>query len=104
MRRGSSTINFLGVLTLLLAATAALADDWLPLDPAELKMTSEPLAPTAPAIYLYRQVDRDDSNYVEYIYNRIKILTEEGRASRLGFELDCKRCEEESLSENSPNG
>jgi len=32
------------------------------------------------------------------------VLTEEGRASRLGFELDCKRCEEESLSENSPNG
>ena len=23
------------------------------------------------------------------------VLTEEGRASRIGFELDCKRCDEE---------
>jgi hypothetical protein len=31
------------------------ADDWLPISPEELKMTSEPKAPGAPAIYLYRQ-------------------------------------------------
>ena len=54
-------------------------DEWQPIDPAELKMTSEPLAPGAPAIYLYRQVDRDDANGHEYTYARIKILTEEGR-------------------------
>ena len=24
------------------------------------------------------------------------VLTEEGRASRIGFELDCKRCDEEA--------
>lgn len=56
-------------------------DEWLPIDPAELKMTSEPQAPGAPAIYLYRQVDRDDNGRAssEYNYNRIKILTEEGR-------------------------
>jgi len=44
-------------------------------------MTSEPLAPGAPAIYLYRQVDRNDSGRAasEYNYVRIKILTEEGR-------------------------
>ncbi len=56
-------------------------DDWLPIDPADLKMTSEPLAPGAPAIYLYRQVDRDDSGRAtsERNYARIKILTEEGR-------------------------
>ena len=47
----------------------------------ELKMTSEPLAPGAPAIILYRQVDRDDNTYTghEDNYIRIKILTEEGR-------------------------
>lgn len=47
----------------------------------ELKMTSEPLAPGAPAIILYRQVDRDDSGHTphEDDYFRIKILTEEGR-------------------------
>jgi hypothetical protein len=49
--------------------------------PEELKMTSEPLAKGAPAIILYRQVDRDDSQHAphENNYFRIKILTEEGR-------------------------
>lgn len=44
-------------------------------------MTSEPKAPGAPAIYLYRQVDRKDLGRAntEYNYVRIKILTEEGR-------------------------
>jgi transglutaminase-like putative cysteine protease len=57
------------------------ADEWLPISPEELKMTSVPEAPGAPAIYLYRQVDRDDSSRTanEYNYVRIKILTEEGR-------------------------
>jgi hypothetical protein len=49
--------------------------------PEELKMTSEPSAPGAPAIILYRQVDRDDNAQTghEDNYFRIKILTEEGR-------------------------
>jgi len=44
-------------------------------------MTSEPLAPGAPAIILYRQVDRDDRGNTAHENNffRIKILTEEGR-------------------------
>jgi len=52
-----------------------------PVSPDELKMTSEPLAPGAPAIILYRQVDRDDNAHTthEDNYLRIKILTEEGR-------------------------
>lgn len=58
------------------------ADEWLPISPEELKMTSVPEAPGAPAVILYRQVDRDDSNFHtphEYNYVREKILTEEGR-------------------------
>jgi hypothetical protein len=58
------------------------AEEWLPITPEELKMTSVPEAPGAPAIILYRQVDRDDSNARvphEYNYVREKILTEEGR-------------------------
>jgi hypothetical protein len=57
------------------------ADEWKPVTPEELHMTGEPLAPGAPAIYLYRQVDRDDSGRAtsEYNYVRIKIFTEEGR-------------------------
>ena len=52
-----------------------------PVSTDELKMTSEPLAPGAPAIILYRQVDRDDNIHTphEDNYFRIKILTEEGR-------------------------
>lgn len=53
-----------------------------PVSQDELKMTSEPLAPGAPAIILYRQVDRDDRNWggtFEDRYYRIKILTEAGR-------------------------
>jgi hypothetical protein len=65
----------------MLPASARAGDEWLPIDPAELKMTSELLAPGAPAIYLYRQVDRNDKGTAsnEYNYLRIKILTEEGR-------------------------
>jgi hypothetical protein len=55
------------------------ADEWLPISPDELKMTSVPEAPGAPAIYLYRQVDRNDDLSTEYNYVRVKILAEEGR-------------------------
>jgi hypothetical protein len=52
-----------------------------PINPDELKMTGEPLAPGAPAIILYRQIDRDDNGLTphEDDYVRIKVLTEEGR-------------------------
>lgn len=59
----------------------SLAADWPPISPEELKMTQEPLAPGAPAIILYRQVDRDDRGQTahENDFVRIKILKEEGR-------------------------
>jgi Domain of Unknown Function with PDB structure (DUF3857)/Transglutaminase-like superfamily len=62
----------------LVTVQAARAADWLPIDPKELQMTSEPNAPGAAAVYLYRQVDRSDVYYSEKNYLRIKILTEEG--------------------------
>jgi hypothetical protein len=58
---------------------ARATDDWLPITSDELKMTSEPKAPGAPAIYLYRQVDCDDQTFRQTIYERIKIFSEEGR-------------------------
>lgn len=62
------------------APEACASDPWQPISPDELKMTVEPKAPGAPAIYLYRQVDRDDdTGHREFDYMRIKILTEEGR-------------------------
>jgi len=63
-------------------AAVSAGDEWLPITSEELKMTSEPKAPGAPAITLYRQVDRDDSDAMrphEYNYVRTKIFTEEGR-------------------------
>jgi hypothetical protein len=56
----------------------AVADDFLPFTPDELHLTTEPEAPGAPAVYLYRQVDRDDKLSVEHTHVRIKILTEAG--------------------------
>jgi len=52
-----------------------------PVSPMELTMTSEPKAPGAPAIILFREVDRDDRGQTahEDVYFRIKILTDEGR-------------------------
>jgi hypothetical protein len=58
---------------------ASAGDEWQPITQEDLKMTSVPEAPGAPAIYLYRQVDRDDQAAHEYNYLRVKILTEEGR-------------------------
>jgi hypothetical protein len=58
----------------------AAGDEWQPISQEELKMTSVPEAPGAPAAILYRQVDREDGRTPhEYSYMRIKILTEEGR-------------------------
>ena len=56
-------------------------EDWRAISPDELKMTSDPQAPGAPAVILWRQVDRDDRGLTahEVNYVRIKILTEEGR-------------------------
>jgi Domain of Unknown Function with PDB structure (DUF3857)/Transglutaminase-like superfamily len=62
-----------------LAPVSHAGDDWLPVTAEELKLTGEPKAPGAPAIYLYRQVDRDDREGREHHYARIKILTDEGR-------------------------
>jgi hypothetical protein len=61
--------------------TAARAVGFQPVSQEELKLTAEPKAPGAPAIILYREVDRDDRGLTahEDVYFRIKILTEEGR-------------------------
>ena len=45
----------------LLLPKSAFGIGFQPVNPDELKMTKEPLAPGAPAIILYRQVDRDDN-------------------------------------------
>jgi hypothetical protein len=69
-------------LTAFLCTASWAGEGFQPVSPEELKITSEPLAPGASAIILYRQVDRDDHEWLtrhQYNYMRIKILTEEGR-------------------------
>jgi hypothetical protein len=47
--------------------------------PEELKMTSDPKAPGAPAVYLYREETTSFSTASETYYARIKVLTEKGK-------------------------
>jgi len=63
------------------ARQTGLAEQWQPVSQEELKMTGVPGAPGAPAIILYRQVDRDDSTrpFHEYNYIRMKVFNVEGR-------------------------
>ncbi len=83
LRRGSLYIFvFVPILaTLGLLTPSAWAIGFQPVSQDELKMTSEPKAPGAPAIILFREVDRDDRGLTahEDVYFRVKILTEEGR-------------------------
>ena len=53
--------------------------EWQSIDPADLAMKEEPLAPGAAAIYLYREALDDDNVAHEDFYIRIKVLTEEGK-------------------------
>ena len=66
---------------MLVAQEAKAGVGFQPASSDELKLTSEPQAPGAPAIILYRQVDRDDNGQTSHEddYLRIKILTEDGR-------------------------
>jgi hypothetical protein len=82
------------ILNLSLCISAYAGIQFQPVSPEELKMTSEPRAPGAPAIILYREVRRDDCGITcnsevvstfsvdrfEHQYMRIKILTEAGRS------------------------
>lgn len=52
---------------------------WREVTPEELAMTAETRAPGAAAVYLYTQVDQDQQNRYERIYQQIKVLGEEGR-------------------------
>jgi hypothetical protein len=77
----ASSFALVFILSLCGLAPAFASVGFQPPSPDELKMTSEPQAPGAAAIILYRQVDRDDNSRTSHedSYFRVKILTEEGR-------------------------
>src|SRR5580692_6015888 len=61
------------------ASPALLRAQFQPPDPDELKMTSDPKAPGAAAVYLeVREIDDDPIHY-QLFYKRIKVLTEKGK-------------------------
>ncbi len=66
-------------LLLVFASASAIADSWIQPTPEELKMTVEPAAPNAAAIYLLRDERADDKVHMHSLYVRMKILTEEGK-------------------------
>lgn len=70
---------------------AALASNWTDPTPAELKMTSDPAAPDAPAVYLFREEIVDDTLHYHRVYARIKILTEKGKETYSDVELPYER-------------
>jgi hypothetical protein len=57
----------------------ASADDWPPIDPADLAVKSVPQQPGAAAVILLRNEDDNDPLHYHSTYERIKILTEAGR-------------------------
>ena len=82
MTRRASSLPCLATFLLLVIQPIKLwSVSFQPVVPEELKMTSEPKAPGAPAIILFREVNRDDRGKTahEDVYFRIKILTDEGR-------------------------
>jgi hypothetical protein len=81
MARVLRTYSLLIGLLLALAASfpARGATNWTQPTPDELKMTSDPKAPNADAVYLFREEVVDDRLHYHRIYARIKILTEKGK-------------------------
>ncbi len=74
-------VNVAGVVLLLgaLGSATVLRAQFQEPTADELKMTADPLAPGAGAVYLYREVTVDDKEHATTIYCRIKVLTEKGK-------------------------
>jgi hypothetical protein len=66
-------------LSLSILPSIAFAADWQQPTAEELKMTAEPAAPNADAIYLYREDVTDNKLHMEAVYVRMKILRDEGK-------------------------
>jgi hypothetical protein len=73
--------KFLGFGSLLLITIVPVAAraQFPPPSQEELKMTSDPKAPGAAAVILYREETEDDPHNYRSVYTRIKVLTDEGK-------------------------
>jgi transglutaminase-like putative cysteine protease len=76
----ASKVPFRLILLVFVAATAPILHaQFQEPTPAELKMTADPKAPGAAAVYLYREETTDDHLHFHSYYERVKILTEKGK-------------------------
>jgi hypothetical protein len=66
-------------LLLALASPALLLAQFQQPTDEELKMTTDPKAPGAAAVYLYREEITDDFSHSHSFYERVKVLTEKGK-------------------------
>ncbi|MGA7523263.1 MAG: DUF3857 domain-containing protein [Acidobacteriaceae bacterium] len=73
------SVRYLFALLLLFCVAPMFGATWTQPTPEELKMTVDPAAPGAPAVYLDRDVRIDDKVHYERVYARIKILTAKGK-------------------------
>src|SRR3569623_2957472 len=71
----------LGVLCLMSAVPVSSRAQFQSIPNEELSMTSDPAAPGAAAVYLYREETTDDPHAFRTVYARIKVLTEEGKSA-----------------------
>lgn len=70
---------FFALASLMPALGACASSGPTPPTPEELKMTADPAAPGAPAVYLLREQIADDTQSTRIFHARIKILTDAGR-------------------------
>jgi hypothetical protein len=72
-------LSFAGFLSLLAVSPLLASSNWTQPTPEELKMTSDPAAPDAPAVFLFREETVDDKLHYHRLYARVKILSEKGK-------------------------
>jgi hypothetical protein len=68
-----------GAMLLVSAAPLVAQAQFQPPSEDELKMTSDPKAPGAAAVVLYREETEDDPHNYRSVYARIKVLTDQGK-------------------------
>lgn len=77
MRNVLVRVSWLGFLMGTLAF--AQKESWLPITPDDMQVKEVPGDPGAPAIQLYHADYIDDNLHSEFLYNRIKILNDQGK-------------------------
>ena len=71
----------LGVLCIASVLPLSSRAQFQPIPKSELTMASDPAAPGAAAVYLYREETEDDPHAFRTVYARVKVLTEAGKAA-----------------------